>query len=398
MFNSIVNSKFIAAAIALFGVLSTLLTQAASSPQPGISSAPSCQTAGDKELAAILRTGRERHQIPAIAAAWVTSDGLQSCAVAGTRKKGSEIAATLNDKWHLGSDCKAMTAVLMARLVEKGMMRWDTTVGECFPEFASDLDPDARAITVNQLLSHRSGLAANPNLREYRGTDGRAERLRLVKTDLSKALKHKPGSNYEYSNLGYAVAGAISEKITGKSWETLMTEHVFAPLEMTSVGFGGTGTPGRIDQPWGHDESGKAVRANGPFVDNPAVLSPAGRVHCTIQDWAKFITDQLRGARGEKALLKPESYRKLHAPPLGQEYALGWVVVDRPWGGGKVLNHAGDNTMNFANAWVAPERNFAVLVCVNQSGGKAFAASDEVVGAIIRLREQKTSVADSNSK
>ena len=60
-------------------------------------------------------------------------------------------------------------------------------------------------------------------------------------------------------------------------------------------------------------------------------------------------------------------------------------VVERAWGGGTVLNHGGDNTMNFANVWVAPRRDFAVLCCVNQSGDTAFQASDEAITALISL-------------
>ena len=101
-------------------------------------------------------------------------------------------------------------------------------------------------------------------------------------------------------------------------------------------------------------------------------MGPAGRIHCSIQDWARFVQDQLRGARGESALLKPESYQKLQTQPFGGDYALGWIVVLRSWGGGKVLNHGGDNTMNCANVWVAPKKDFAILVCVNQSGDQAF--------------------------
>jgi D-alanyl-D-alanine carboxypeptidase len=101
-----------------------------------------------------------------------------------------------------------------------------------------------------------------------------------------------------------------------------MQDEVFGPLDMKSVGFGGTGTPGQVDQPWGHYKDGQPVSGNGPSVDNPPVLSPAGRVHCTIQDWARFIADQLRGARGEPPLLQPASYQKLHTPPFEGEYAL----------------------------------------------------------------------------
>jgi hypothetical protein len=101
------------------------------------------------------------------------------------------------------------------------------------------------------------------------------------------------------------------------------------------------------------------------------------------------VQDQLRGARGESALLKPESYQRLQTQPFGGDYALGWMVVSRSWAGGKALNHGGDNTMNFANVWVAPKKDFAILVCVNQSGAKAFAASDAAMGALVNLVQKQ---------
>ena len=173
---------------------------------------------------------RQKHRVPAIAAALVTSKGLVTVGVVGTRKRGTEIAATLNDQWHLGSDTKAMTATLVAKLVEKGRLKWESTVAEVFPDLAAGFDAEARTITVLQLLSHRSGLKPNPDLVVYGGADGAKERLRVVKDELSKAPQHKPGTHYEYSNLGYAIAGAITERITGKSWEQAMQDEVFSSV------------------------------------------------------------------------------------------------------------------------------------------------------------------------
>jgi CubicO group peptidase (beta-lactamase class C family) len=342
-----------------------------------------CPAAGDPAVTNLLVPIRQKCQVPAMAGALVTSKGLVTAGVAGTRKRGTDTAVTLNDRWHLGSDTKAMTATLVAKLVQKRRLKWESTVAEVFPDLAAGFGAEARTITVLQLLSHRSGLKPNPDLVAYGGTDGAKERVRLVKDELSRAPKHKPGTHYEYSNLGYAIVGAITEKITGKSWEQAMRDEVFGPLGMTSVGFGGTGKPGQVDQPWGHREDGQPVTGNGPAMDNPPVLSPAGRVHCTIHDWASFIADQLRGARGEPALLQPASYKTLHTPPFGGEFALGWAVLERDWSGGTALNHCGDNTMNFANVWVAPLRDLAVLVCINQSGNTAFQASDEAIVALL---------------
>ena len=345
-----------------------------------------CPLAGDEAVTSILKPIRQKFGVPAMAAALVTGDGIQFVGAVGVRKRDTEIPVTLDDLWHLGSDGKAMTSTLIARLVERGQLKWDSTLAEIFPELASQMNPEFQKATLLQLLSHRAGLPANLNLADYLGSDVQSLRLRAVREELAKQPQSSPGRKFLYSNLGYIIAGAVVEKITGQSWENAISNEVFNPLQMKSAGFGGTGTPGQIDQPWPHTDDGKPTAENGPDMDNPPVMGPAGRIHCSIQDWAKFVQDQLRGARGEAGtLLKPESYQKLQTPPFGGDYALGWTVVQRSWAGGKALNHAGDNTMNFANVWVAPNKDFAILVCVNQSGDTAFQATDEAVGAMIDL-------------
>jgi CubicO group peptidase (beta-lactamase class C family) len=348
-----------------------------------------CPVVGDTNVTQLLQPIRQKFNMPAMAAAVVTDTGIQYVGAVGVRKRGTEIPVGLDDLWHLGSDGKIMTSTLIARMVERGQLRWDSTLGEVFPEFAPRMNPDFRQVTLLELLSHHAGLPANLDLGAYAGDAAPQLRLRAVQEELAKQPESKPGSTYSYSNLGYIIAAAIVEETTGKAWEKVIADEVFQPLQMTSAGFGGTGTPGKIDQPWPHTQDGAPVGENGPAMDNPPVMGPAGRIHCSIQDWARFVQDQLRGARGEPALLEPESYERLQTQPFGGDYALGWMVISRPWGGGKVLNHGGDNTMNFANVWVAPKKNFAILVCVNQSGNQAFKASDQAVAAIIGLLQRK---------
>lgn len=348
-----------------------------------------CPLVGDTNVTQLLQPIRQKYNLPAMSAAVVTGDGLKWVGAVGVRKRGTEIPVTLDDLWHLGSDGKIMTSTLIARLVERGQLRWYTTLAEVFREDAPRMHPDFRQVTLLQLLSHRAGLSANLNLWTYAGADAPQLRRRAVQDELTHAPESKPGSNYSYSNLGYIIAAAVVEKTTGQPWETLISQEVFQPLRMNSAGFGGTGTPGKIDQPWPHSKDGAPMGENGPDMDNPPVMGPAGRIHCTIQDWARFVQDQLRGARGESALLKPESYQKLQTQPFGGDYALGWSVLSRSWGGGKVLNHCGDNTMNCANVWVAPKKDFAILVCVNQSGDQAFQATDDAVVALFGLIKKK---------
>jgi CubicO group peptidase (beta-lactamase class C family) len=348
--------------------------------------------AGDEAVTRALQPIREKSDVPAIAAAVVTSAGIQFVGAVGVRKRGTDIPVALDDHWHLGSDTKAMTSTLIAKLVEQGKLKWEITLAEVFPDLAPQMNPNFQKVTLLHLLSHHAGLPPNLKLTSYIGDDVVALRLRAVREELVKNPQSAPGKTYKYSNLGYIIAGAVVEKVTGKSWEELVRSEIFEPLQMKSAGFGGTGTSGKIDQPWPHTADGKPTLENGPDVDNLPVMGPAGRVHCSIQDWAKFIQDQLRGDRGESALLKPEAYQTLHTQPFGGDYALGWKVVERSWGGGKVLNHAGDNTMNFANVWIAPKRDFAIVACVNQSGDKAFTATDEAIVALMKLVNAKSAV------
>jgi CubicO group peptidase (beta-lactamase class C family) len=345
---------------------------------------------GDARVCGLLEPIRQKNSLPALAGAIVTSKGVASMGATGVRKAGTEVPVTVDDEWHLGSDTKAMTAVVIASLIEQGKLKWESTIEEVFPELAADFQPEMKKVTLLQLLSHRSGLPANIvwGLISTQ-VPIQQQRQSAVRALSSLKLKSAPGSAYEYSNLGYVVAGAMAEKVTGLPWENLITDTVFAPLKMKSAGFGGTGTPGKIDQPWPHGADGKPMPGNGPAVDNPRVLGPAGIVHCSLADWASFIADQLRGEQGHGALLKPETYKLLHKPPFGGDYALGWLVLDRPWGGGQVWTHAGSNTMNYAVVWAAPLRDFTVLVCTNQGGPAAAKACDEAATALIALQLKK---------
>lgn len=341
------------------------------------------EPAADDQIGELLKQVQQKSDVPAIAAALVTSDGLVAFGVAGVRKRGTTTPVTPADLWHLGSNTKALTATLVARLVEQGLLEWDTTLGEVFSDSSFEIHPDLQGVTVLQLLSHRSGLPSNLNPADYWGTDAPRERLRAVKQELAKPPATATGSEFEYSNLGYIIVGAIVEKLTGASWQENMQQHVFGPLGMTSVGLGGTGTPGKVDQPWSHLADGQPVPQNGPQIDNPPVMGPAGRVHCTIQDWSRYVADFLRGMNGKPALLPNAAYQTLSTPPFEDPYALGWNVTERDWAGGLVLQHSGSNTMNFATVWIAPKRDFAILACTNQGGDVARAACDAAVGALI---------------
>ncbi len=342
----------------------------------------------DKQINALLDPIREKHKVPALFAGIVSEKGLSRGGAVGIRKLGAPERVTLNDTLHIGSNTKAMTATLIGELVEEQKLSLQSTIGDVFGRLKSSIHPDCQRITVEQLLTHRAGLPANVNYLNLPGTVVE-QREALLKNVLSQPPLHAPGSQALYSNVGFIVAGHCAEQVTGRSWEDLLTERVFRPLTMRSAGFGVPGLIGRIDQPWGHSVNGDKVEA--VQIDNPPVLGPAGTVHCTLRDWAKFAALHLQGARGKAKLLKPATFKVLHAPhgpPADDEFAMGWVIQHRPWTRGPILQHNGSNTTWYATIWVAPELDVAFLAASNQGAPAGASATDEAIAALIDLQKK----------
>ena len=244
-------------------------------------------------------------------------------------------------------------------------------------------------MTLRLLLQNRAGAPANldagglwSRLWAFHGPAEQARQL-LTEGVVTRPPEAPPGTKFIYSNAGFAIAGHMAERAMHKPWEDLLRERLFKPLGMTSAGFGAPGTRDSIDQPRGHHESGEPVEP-GPRADNPVAIGPAGIVHCTVGDWAKFIALHLEGDEGRARLLKPQTFKILHTPPPGQDYAMGWISTQRPWAGGTTLTHAGSNTMWYCVTWLAPKKNFAVLIMCNQGGDEAAKACDDAAAALIR--------------
>lgn len=332
--------------------------------------------------------------MPALGGAVLTSEGLRAQGVTGVRALGSKVPVRTDDLWHLGSCTKAMTATLVAQLVEEGRLRWESRLPEAFPDFVERMHDGWKPVTLELLLAHRGGVPSHLDrdglwgrLWRHRGTPTAARR-KLAEGVLKHPPDPPPGTQYVYANAGYALAGHAAERVTKTAWEDLIRLRLFRPLGIRSAGFGAPGSPDAIDQPWGHAERGGILAPvpPGPAADNPPAVGPAGTVHMSLADWAKFVALHLAGARDGKTklLLKRRTIRRLHRPLPGQAYALGWLAVERPWGGGRVLTHAGSNTMWFAVVWMAPKKDFAVLATCNQGGDGAAKACDRAAWALIQ--------------
>lgn len=336
-------------------------------------------------LHTILETNCEKYKVPGIAALLLTSEGIEQSAVYGVRKYKTEIPVAADDIWHLGSNTKMMTAALAAVCVNKGLIKWDTTLKEIFSS-SININKGYEDVTLLSLLSHRAGMPENI---DYYSLDAgrtlREQRFELTKSVITKKPYAKPESSFLYSNVGYIIAGSMLEAVCDTDFETLLKTNIFDPLKMSSAGFGGIGTPGKVDQPWGHTAPAKPYPVNGNAADNPPLIGPAGSVHCSIQDWSKFIVDQLKGARGIPGQLNAADYQFMQTAHFNDNYGLGWICVERDWADGPALTHEGNNTLFTALVWLMPEKNTAVLICTNE-GKVSGKAADSIVVEILRQK------------
>ena len=183
------------------------------------------------------------------------------------------------------------------------------------------------------------------------------------------------GANENYSNFGYVIAGHALEQLTDSSWESLMQDRLFDPLDMTGCGFGAAAAAGDISQPWGH--TGEEP-SNG---DNPAVLGPAGTVHCPLADWGRFISDQIRAFNGEESILSADQAEHMFTVQA-DNYAMGWIVLDAPAVGGTVFGHTGSNTFSIGDVLAAPSINRGYLVATNRAQSMDINATQQALLAL----------------
>lgn len=336
-----------------------------------------------------LRPYLATYELPAIAAAVVKNGKVLASGAVGTRRVGTRIPVGVNDRFHLGSDTKAMTSLLGAMLVEDGKLRWSSTFGEVFPELGDKAVPGLRGATLEQFLSHTSGLPSDNEafgalLGQAAFQEGNLDELRawfVQQWSSTQMLASTPGTTFAYSNAGYTIAGAMMERVTGKTWDELVVERIFTPLGLASAGLGPQMRLGRVDAPLGHVVvSGKTkAMLGGPDADNPPLIGPAGLAHMSVLDFAKWAGwNAGQGKRGPR-LVRPETVKKLHTSVVGMpemtaaapgtptrgRYGLGWGELTVDWAPSPLLYHGGSNQKNLAHIWVDPPRDFAMVVVTN---------------------------------
>jgi CubicO group peptidase (beta-lactamase class C family) len=347
----------------------------------------------EPSLASRLEALRTQANLPAVAGATFSSSAVSEVAAIGRRKLGDETPVTVGDLWHIGSITKSFTSLLIARHVERGEMTWTSTLGELLgASRAGKFAP----VTLSQLLSHRAGLPANvpptimPTVMEGAPVV-EVQRQRILDAVLSgdpSAARAGdpavgPSPAFAYSNLGYIIAGAMIEAKTKKSWQVLLREEVLSPLKLMSAGMGAPGVADTLSQPRGHRRAADGTMIPvepGAMSDNPPYLGPAGRLHMTVGDLARWGQEHLRGERGQDGIVRADTFKRLHQPEGTATYAMGWV--SRPTATGRILWHNGSNTYWYAIVAFDAAADRGVVIVTNGSIAAAQAVDAAAMAAI----------------
>ncbi len=332
----------------------------------------------------LLNDARRNARVPGMIAGWQTRGAAPVILCDGLRSVEANMPVTAGDQWHWGSITKSMTATVAARLVEAGKIKWITTVGDVLAP-KGKIREEYKAVSLLHLLSHRAGLQPNldtaailPYTRDPLA-DARAERLRYALAVLDQKPAAGLAEQMIYSNNGFVVAGAMLEAVTGKPWEILIQTELFGPMGLKSAGFGAPGTLGKIDQPLGHVVQGErripAKVGPGALNDNPTALGPAGRVHMTVADMLTYLAAH---RDRPESYLKSDSWTKLHTPPFGGDYALGWMVK----GDGTVW-HNGSNTLWYAEVVFNPKTGIVAAAAANDAALQTQMVVNKIIGEAV---------------
>jgi D-alanyl-D-alanine carboxypeptidase len=215
---------------------------------------------------------------------------------------------TAETKFRMASHSKLFTATAIMQLREEGKLRLDDPVVKYLPWFRiKPAAPDDPPITIEQLLTHRSGMPREAGDHWTTYNFPTEEQLKALMPDREAA--YSPEVRWKYSNLAYSVAGMVVEAVSGEPWADYVTRHIYQPLGMTSSSVD-RDVPG-LAVPYGRrmpDGSREVL----PFVDARGMGSATG-ITSTVADMAKFVSAQFRtGPRGGNRILGTASLREMH--------------------------------------------------------------------------------------
>jgi CubicO group peptidase (beta-lactamase class C family) len=281
----------------------------------------------------------------------------------GTSNLDTGAPVTPEMLFRLGSTTKMLTATSVATLVVEGKLAFEDPVGK----HIHGLDPAIAALTVNQLLSHTSGLKDAAVMNGRHDDAALGEEIHAWKSDW---LFTRPGAIYSYANPGFWLAGFVAETVAGKPYADVMEERVFGPVGMVSTTLRPTMA---MTRPFsqGHDLVDQKIAVLRPAPDNTANW-PAGSVFSNLNDLSRFTIAMMNDGKIDgKPVLSPKVITALttpHADVPGSHSKYGYGLSLEQRDGAQVWSHGGSRAGYGSFISMLPGRQAAVIILCNRTG------------------------------
>jgi CubicO group peptidase (beta-lactamase class C family) len=319
--------------------------------------------------------------LPGIAVGVVADQELVWARGFGVTDTTTRTAMTPQTRFRMASHSKLFTATAILQLREQGKLRLDDPVSMHLPWFSvKRAEPDDPPITIEELLTHSSGLPREAGAHWTTFEFPTTEQLRGLMAD--RQAPFPPETRWKYSNLAYAVAGMVVEQLSGETWAGYLQRHIFDPLGMRASS---------VDR----NVSGMAVgygrrrpdgtRMVNPFIDARGMAAATG-LTSNVEDMARFVSAQFRkGPRGGAQILSTGSLREMHRIRVlestwTQGNAIGFAV--RKAGDKVYVSHGGSYPGYQTNTMLWPEGKVGVIVLTNADDGNPGGIATELMNTV----------------
>lgn len=314
---------------------------------------------------AIADSLRQQAGVPGVGLAIVYQGEIAHVGGMGYQDLAKKRPVSENTLFMIGSTTKAFTGVVAGRLVDRGLLDWKKPIINYLPGFTLSEPYIAQHLNIEDAFTHMTGLARKDEL--WHGQP-------LSRKQIFKQVETMPfaGSfrgEWAYNNHMYVVAGTVLEEVGRKSWEELVTEEIFSPLEMSSSHVSYKAFMKDSHAATGYQEDGLTIRPH-INVDN---IGPAGAISSSPKDIGNWLMMMVnKGFFEEQELLQPETFDYLTEPKsMSLEgdcsvkyYSIGWGASKNK--GKRYLRHSGAIAGQNAVALVMPEDDFGVFIMTNQ--------------------------------
>jgi len=318
---------------------------------------------------------KDHYKLPGVATAFIENDSITHIIVKGENKSFNGSTLSIDSKFQIGSCGKAFTALLITTFIEEGIISWNTKLSDVYHDI--NIHKGYKKVTLKQLLSHTSGLREYSSDEEVFNIKGLIPHLEgdiIEKREIFTKwnLEQKPVftvGEYHYSNAGYIIIASMLEKLSGRSYESLMKERVFKPLDLHTAEFG---YPFFNDhsQPHRHmfrDENDRGITLKDNERIPDQIFHPAGFISLSIEDFATFVLVSVKALQGKETPFDNKLILELFKPAIklenGYEIALGWQIITV--NGTQTYGHTGSDQTIRAAMSINPKTNQAVVFATN---------------------------------